>query len=206
MSDQPVNLADKFAPVQSARGERLNGLLNTRRRNSRSPDTSGPKPVGEQPAVDADAAELSRSPENVDEVTGEAAEYVDEVATETVDGQSTLLQTRPPVPAYVTPETRVALKARAAKEGKTFADVAVDAFGALSRDKLTALFQTRYATNSMGMPTLVKPDLVQNGVEVRLQFLDSQVDWIDRQIGPSGAPSRSALIAAVLKAYLLSPR
>ncbi|MCX5046709.1 hypothetical protein OG921_26390 [Aldersonia sp. NBC_00410] len=196
MTSARKSLAEQFAPAETGRqgrGSGLGGLLGNR---PPRPTTPAVERHNDVPVADsAPQAPADRPGEG----SGQAAP-VEQHKVVALSPQHTELQS---VPAYVTPQTRTALKTRAGKEGKAFAEIAIDAFAALTPETLKGLFETRYTTNAMGMPTLVKPDLVHDGVEVRFQLLRAQVAWIEEQVEVSGAPSRSALIAAVLKRYLI---
>ena len=93
------------------------------------------------------------------------------------------------------------LKASRAKLKRTYTDLLIDAFDELADAQiLEALGAT---PRSGGMPRRHRgPARGQGGVQVQLRLDQEQRDWLDERVKEYGAPSRSALVAAVFDAWL----
>ncbi|KZF02870.1 hypothetical protein A2J03_28080, partial [Rhodococcus sp. EPR-157] len=111
-----------------------------------------------------------------------------------------------PTAVYVPAAVKEAWKTRSQREKKSYGEIVEDAFAEHTPDTLVRLFAPKPVGNAHGgMPRRARPKVATGGVEVRPHLVVDQTEWIDQQVASSPLiPSRSALIAAVVEAYVIS--
>lgn len=111
-----------------------------------------------------------------------------------------------PTAVYVPAAVKEAWKTRSQREKKSYGEIVEDAFAEHTPDTLVRLFAPKPVGNANGgMPRRARPKVATGGVEVRPHLVVDQTEWIDQQVASSPLiPSRSALIAAVVEAYVIS--
>lgn len=93
------------------------------------------------------------------------------------------------------------LKEARAKRKLTYTDLLIDAFDELEDEQILAALGAKPRTG--GMPRRHRaPARGQGGVQVQLRLDQEQRAWLDERVEHYGAPSRSALVAAVFDAWL----
>ena len=111
------------------------------------------------------------------------------------------------VTVYLPTATASALRQRAKSAELTLAEVVAQAFGGVSAEELrSALNPAEPQAPAGGMPVRAKRHPKGGGVQVQLRLDDAQRTWIDNKVDELDAPSRTALIAAVLSLHLGTPR
>lgn len=109
-----------------------------------------------------------------------------------------------PTAVYVPAAVKEAWKTRSQREKKSYGEIVEDAFAEHTPETLVRLFAPKPVERSNGgMPRRARPKVATGGVEVRPHLVVAQTEWIDQQVASSSLiPSRSALIAAVVEAYV----
>ena len=109
-----------------------------------------------------------------------------------------------PTAVYVPAAVKEAWKTRSQREKKSYGEIVEDAFAEHTPETLVRLFAPKPVESSTGgMPRRARPKVATGGVEVRPHLVVAQTEWIDQQVASSPLiPSRSALIAAVVEAYV----
>lgn len=93
------------------------------------------------------------------------------------------------------------LKEARAKRKLTYTDLLIDAFDELEDEQILVALGAKPRTG--GMPRRHRaPARGQGGVQVQLRLDQEQRAWLDGRVEQYGAPSRSALVAAVFDAWL----
>lgn len=92
------------------------------------------------------------------------------------------------------------LKRERGRRKMTYTDLLVMAFDELSQDQL--LEALGYKPQGSGMPRRRGAGRGQGGIQVQLRLDQLQRSWLDQQVQALGAPSRSALVAAVFDFWL----
>lgn len=93
------------------------------------------------------------------------------------------------------------LKEARAKRKLTYTDLLIDAFDELEDEQILVALGAKPRTG--GMPRRHRaPARGQGGVQVQLRLDQEQRAWLDDRVEQYGAPSRSALVAAVFDAWL----
>lgn len=93
------------------------------------------------------------------------------------------------------------LKEARAKRKLTYTDLLIDAFDELEDEQILVALGAKPRTG--GMPRRHRaPTRGQGGVQVQLRLDQEQRAWLDDRVEQYGAPSRSALVAAVFDAWL----
>lgn len=93
------------------------------------------------------------------------------------------------------------LKEARAKRKLTYTDLLIDAFDELEDEQILVALGVKPRTG--GMPRRHRaPARGQGGVQVQLRLDQEQRAWLDDRVEQYGAPSRSALVAAVFDAWL----
>ena len=92
------------------------------------------------------------------------------------------------------------LKRERGRRKMTYTDLLVMAFDELSQEQL--LEALGYKPQGSGMPRRRGAGRGQGGIQVQLRLDQLQRSWLDQQVQALGAPSRSALVAAVFDFWL----
>jgi hypothetical protein len=108
------------------------------------------------------------------------------------------------VPVYLPAELLEQLKERTYRERSTYADVLIDAFDSVPDDALAEDFSVVAPPppTSSGIPRRATRRRGGAGIQIQLRLDSAQRAWIDTKAEQLGAPSRSALVSAVLARYL----
>lgn len=103
------------------------------------------------------------------------------------------------VPVYLPPELRQRLRDESRRQGVTITDVVLDAFETHGAN-YARLTITKPAVP--GGPPRRKSGRNRDSVQIQLRFTSEQRRWIDTTVQHQGAPTRSALVTAVLRRHL----
>lgn len=104
---------------------------------------------------------------------------------------------------YLEDEVADALTDRSREQRRTYAAITVEAFNTV--DGLERLFEPSYVPDTGGMPE-APPSIGRAGgptTMINLRLTDEQLAWLENEVDRVGAPSRSALVNAVLRRHLL---
>ncbi len=105
------------------------------------------------------------------------------------------------MPAYLPPELLAWVRAETRTRDVTYADVLFDAFEVIDDAELVEAFTPHQRTGAGGVPRRATKIRGDGGVQRQFRVSLTQRDWVDTKIAEVGAPSRSALCAAVLEHY-----
>ena len=210
MSARPrrQSLADAFTPAVGGRDRAaaLEGLLPPRspaaaagpaqaRLMSVSPDVVGSLGAGEHGPHDADDDSPAWSADAVSEaVTAPAV---------ALEAPRDLERVRN-VAVYLPVDLLDRLKRTRLSRELTYADLLVEA-AAAHLDGLEALFSgTGPSPGASGMPTRSRPwrRIAEPGVQVQIRLDGHQLLWLDDQVRGLRAPSRTAVVVALLQAHV----
>jgi hypothetical protein len=182
-----ANLAGAFAP--SPRPGRLAGILPPRKDRAAADDQTSvdenPRPPAPENDVERRRASKSGTP----------------ATTVALDDEHIVN-----MPVYLPPDmlelTRDLVRTRAT----TYSELLFDAFEALTADSLadalTASFAPRPQTGAGGVPRRAIQARGEAGIQRQFRVTEAQRRWVDEKVVETGAPSRSALCAEVLRLYL----
>lgn len=92
------------------------------------------------------------------------------------------------------------LKRERGRRKMPYTDLLITAFDELSQEQL--LEALGYKPQGSGMPRRRGTGRGQGGIQVQLRLDQLQRSWLDQQVRGLGAPSRSALVAAVFDFWL----
>lgn len=183
MTERP-NLSDAFkggAKAAPNRAQNLTGLLAPR---AAPESAAAPARPATTPATESTPAPKQRPP----------------AASPSASGSDAVSS----VPAYIEPEVlKIATKTIRQRE-MTYDGLLVEAFESISDDKLREYFAPKPAADgATAMPTRVRAPRGTAGIQRQFRLDGAQKAWIDGKRAAVSAPSRSALIAAVLRLHLL---
>lgn len=197
------SLAEAFQPGTPGRerAESLNGLLP-------------PRPVEERPAgspVSAPESALALLPDTSGQdsdnsrrqrgVTGSSRRLK---RPDTSAAESDLALVRN-VAVYVPLDLLTRLRQTSRSRELTYAELVVEAAEAHLDEMATAFVQGQGHSTRSGMPVRPIRQRSDPGVQVQIRLDGHQVAWLDQQVERLGAPSRSALVAGLLRAHLGAP-
>lgn len=199
MSGRPTrrSLADSFRPAASPanRAAGLGTLLPPRPKAEPvpPPPVEGPDPVAAEPTATGPSRRAKR-PAASDEPSRERAPRD--------DGPAANADAVRNVAVYLPVELLELLRRTARSRELTYADVLVEA-AAAHLDQVAAQFAPVTGKTAVkGMPTRATRRQSTPGVQVQLRLDGHQVAWLEEQATQLGAPSRTALVAALLRAHL----
>lgn len=161
-----------------------------------SPNTAQSPAVG-QPE-DADAASVTQSPEAV------PAAPMDAVSASAPAGALRDLDRVRNVAVYLPVDLLDRLRRTRQSRELTYADLLVEA-AAAHLDGLEAVFAgAGPSPGTSGMPTRSRPRrrVAEPGVQVQVRLDGHQLVWLDDQVQRLRAPSRTALVVALLQAHV----
>lgn len=201
MTTRPArkSLAAAFAagpPMDRSRG--LGDLLP--RRSGNTDETTAVAPPsradfravsGEQRAGEVDAAGGEQA------AAEQAAQDLPVPASHGVSSAADVVRS---VAVYLPVEILERLRMTARSREMTYADLLVEA-AATHLDEVAGSFVVPVRTGT-GMPARVGRRTPQPGVQVQLRLDGYQVAWLDEQAVRLGAPSRTALVVALLRQHL----
>lgn len=210
MSGRPrrQSLADAFTPAATGPRDRaatLEGLLPPRRPAaagqaparlmSVSPDDVESLAAGGQGRRDDDASSPARAADPVPDAAPEPAEALEAPLD---------LERVRNVAVYLPVDLLDRLKRTRLSRELTYADLLVEA-AAAHLDGLDALFAgTGPSPGASGMPTRSRPRrrIAKPGVQVQIRLDGHQLLWLDEQVQRLRAPSRTAVVVALLQAHV----
>ena len=190
--------------MSTHRASNLGNLFNARRtadRPAQAPEVA-PYPVHHsmpEPAP-SDAPDLTRelAQESTVEPTQEFTHVTVLPATTADPPEDELVVSN--VAIYLPAPVLDRLKRERGRRKMTYTDLLVMAFDELSQEEL--LEALGYKPQGSGMPRRRGAGRGQGGIQVQLRLDQLQRSWLDQQVQALGAPSRSALVAAVFDFWL----
>jgi hypothetical protein len=106
------------------------------------------------------------------------------------------------VAVYLPPALLVRLKHAAHEQQATYAEVLVHAAHTHAENLTGRFVPARPVPTADGMPTRTRPARGGGGIQTQLRLDGHQVRWLDTTVRRTGAPSRSALVVALLDSAL----
>ena len=106
------------------------------------------------------------------------------------------------VGVYLPPALLTQVKDAVYQERTTYADLLIDAFEAVDDNQITKEFTPETTLTSSGMPRRAPRKRGEAGIQIQLRLDGLQVAWLDEKVAEFDAPSRSALVSAVLKLHI----
>ena len=191
--DRP-NLAEAFNKPRVDRAAGLTGLLPAPR-PQRTAAAAAPReilddnaPGGEAPTIAAPSDGLvapRQRPTAVKQPVPQQANIVNNVAV------------------YLEPDLLDLVRQQRRLTDVSYDQLVSDAFAAVSDDQLARAFRPEPGiTRPSGMPTRQRRVRGTAGIQIQLRLDTNQRAWLDQKKDDVGAPSRSALVAAVLRLHL----
>jgi hypothetical protein len=191
--DRP-NLADAFNKPRVDRAAGLTGLLPATR-PQRVAATPAP---AEAPREDAAAA--SSTAAAADRPVAVSPARRPSAIKQRVSEQANIVSN---VAVYLEPDLLDLVRQRRRLTEVSYDQLVGDAFAAVGDDELASVFRPDPGTTgTSGMPTRQRRVRGTAGIQIQLRLDTSQRAWIDQKQHEVGAPSRSALVAAVLRLHL----
>lgn len=195
--DRP-NLAEAFNKPRVDRAAGLTGLLPTPR-PQRAAAPAAPREMfddnahgGEAPTVAAPsngpvAVAPRQRPAAVKQRVSQQANIVNNVAV------------------YLEPDLLELVRQQRRLTDVSYDQLVSDAFAAVSDDQLVRAFRPEPGiTGLSGMPARQRRVRGTAGIQIQLRLDTNQRSWLDQKQDDVGAPSRSALVAAVLRLHLMT--
>jgi hypothetical protein len=106
------------------------------------------------------------------------------------------------VGVYLPPALLAQVKDAVYQERATYADLLIDAFEAVDDKQIAKEFSPETTLTSSGMPRRAPRKRGEAGIQIQLRLDGLQVAWLDEKVTEFDAPSRSALVSAVLKLHI----
>ncbi|MGG6382462.1 hypothetical protein [Paenarthrobacter sp. NEAU-H11] len=106
------------------------------------------------------------------------------------------------VGVYLPPALLARVKDAVYQERTTYADLLIDAFEAVDDNQIANEFTPETTLTSSGMPRRAPRKRGEAGIQIQLRLDGLQVAWLDEKVAEFDAPSRSALVSAVLKLHI----
>jgi hypothetical protein len=106
------------------------------------------------------------------------------------------------VGVYLPPALLAQVKSAVYQERTTYADLLIDAFEAVDDIRIVKEFAPKTTLTSSGMPRRAPRKRGEAGIQIQLRLDGLQVAWLDEKVTEFDAPSRSALVSAVLKLHI----
>jgi hypothetical protein len=199
------SLADSFRPATPTapppdRAAALGGLLPPRVAVGTHPGTSPSSGLSVVPTADGDLPEGGGSA--LSAARGDAPAQVS-LAGSTSVPVGDLARVRN-VAVYLPVELLERFRRTARSREMTYADVLVEAASAHLAE-LPLVFDAAPPANA-GMPSRTARRHPEPGVQVQLRLDGHQLHWLDAQVTRLRAPSRTALVLALLRVHLGAPR
>jgi hypothetical protein len=183
------SLAGAFRPASTAtsRAEGLSGLLPAR--------PSDLRPATPVPSDKPRGAHLA--PE-VDQASAGAAEPPSSGGLDAADADAERIRN---VAVYLPVELLEKLRRTARSRELTYADLLVEAASAHLEEVEAGLAPATAQPRGVGMPSRSRR-APRPGVQVQIRLDGHQLAWLDNQVARLKAPSRTALVAALLNKHL----
>lgn len=109
------------------------------------------------------------------------------------------------VAVYLEPEVLERAKLERRRSGDTYDEIVVRAFGGVTDADLQQAFAPARHEHTGGMPRRQRRSRGTAGIQIQLRMDGDQVAWLTAKQAAVGAPSRSALVATVLRLHLAQP-
>ncbi|WP_395405689.1 hypothetical protein ACHMXB_22380 (plasmid) [Arthrobacter sp. UC242_113] len=106
------------------------------------------------------------------------------------------------VGVYLPPALLAQVKDAVYQERTTYAELLVDAFEAVDDKQIAKEFTSETTLTRSGMPRRAPRKRGEAGIQIQLRLDGLQVAWLDEKVTEFDAPSRSALVSAVLKLHI----
>lgn len=189
MSIERPKLANAFAPTKNApidRSEGLRGLLPPARTPLQSASEPAP-PEADNARIDPPAAPKART--TVPAAKRKAPNFgADEVGN---------------VTCYIEPDVLATARAEVRRQGSTYDQLLVEAFEDITDEQLRAQFAPENEKRAdRGMPSRARRIRGTAGIQVQFRMDGQQRAWLEQKAAAVNAPSRSALVATVLRLHL----
>lgn len=193
--DRP-NLADAFNKPRVDRAAGLTGLLPATR-PLRATTVSPPAETS-----DEDITTVSDAPATATRPVVAGPRQRPSAVKPRVSEQANIVSN---VAVYLEPDLLDLVRQRRRVTEVSYDQLVGDAFAAVGDDELARVFRPEPGvTNTSGMPTRQRRVRGTAGIQIQLRLDTNQRAWIDQKQHDVGAPSRSALVAAVLRLHLTS--
>jgi hypothetical protein len=194
--DRP-NLADAFNKPRVDRAAGLTGLLPAPRPQRTAAPAAPTEPFDDTaPAGDAPTAAPTNRPAAVGSRQRPAA------VKQRVSEQAHIVNN---VAVYLEPDLLDLTRQQRRLTEVSYDQLVGDAFAAVSDEDLARVFRPEPGmTGTSGMPTRQRRVRGTAGIQIQLRLDTNQRAWLDQKQHDVGAPSRSALVAAVLRLHLTS--
>lgn len=193
--DRP-NLADAFNKPRVDRAAGLTGLLPATRPLRA---TNVPSPAE---ASNEDATTVSDAPATASRPVVAGSGQRPSVVKPRLSEQANIVSN---VAVYLEPDLLDLVRQRRRVTEVSYDQLVVDAFAAVGDDELARVFRPAPGmTSTNGMPTRQRRVRGTAGIQIQLRLDTNQRAWVDQKQHDVGAPSRSALVAAVLRLHLTS--
>ena len=193
--DRP-NLAEAFNKPRVDRAAGLTGLLPTPR-----PQRNAAPPAPTEILDDnAPGREVSTIAAPSDGPVAVAPRQRPAAVKQRVSQQANIVNN---VAVYLEPDLLDLVRQQRRLTDVSYDQLVSDAFAAVSDDQLVRAFRPEPGiTGLSGMPTRQRRVRGTAGIQIQLRLDTNQRAWLDQKQDDVGAPSRSALVAAVLRLHL----
>ena len=193
--DRP-NLAEAFNKPRVDRAAGLTGLLPTPR-----PQRAAAPPAPTEILHDnASGSEVSTIAAPSDGPVAVAPRQRPAAVKQRVSQQANIVNN---VAVYLEPDLLDLVRQQRRLTDVSYDQLVSDAFAAVTDDQLARAFQPEPGiTGRSGMPTRQRRVRGTAGIQIQLRLDTNQRSWLDQKQDDVGAPSRSALVAAVLRLHL----
>jgi hypothetical protein len=173
MTAQHPSLAGAFA-THSPRGDALRGLL--------PPRPPSPPVAVEQPAPVVDEPKAARPRREKATAVAVAERIVN-------------------MPVYLPPGLLTYTRDEIRRREITYGDLLFDAFESVDTEALSAAFVPTVQATASGVPRRALKVRGDAGIQRQFRVSEAQRDWVDAKVLETGASSRSALCAEVIRLY-----
>lgn len=193
--DRP-NLAEAFNKPRVDRAAGLTGLLPAPR-PQRTAAPAAPREIFDDNAPDGEAPTIAAPSDGPVAV---APRQRPAAVKQRVSQQANIVNN---VAVYLEPDLLDLVRQQRRLTDVSYDQLVSDAFAAVSDDQLVRAFRPEPGiTGLSGMPTRQRRVRGTAGIQIQLRLDTNQRAWLDQKQDDVGAPSRSALVAAVLRLHL----
>lgn len=193
--DRP-NLAEAFNKPRVDRAAGLTGLLPAAR-PQRTAAPAAPRETSDDNAPGGEAPTIAAPSDGPVAV---APRQRPAVVKQRVSQQANIVNN---VAVYLEPDLLDLVRQQRRLTDASYDQLVSDAFTAVSDDQLVRAFRPEPGiTGLSGMPTRQRRVRGTAGIQIQLRLDTNQRAWLDQKQHDVGAPSRSALVAAVLRLHL----
>jgi hypothetical protein len=196
--DRP-NLAEAFNKPRVDRAAGLTGLLPTPR-PQRTAALAAPTEILDDNAPGSEAP-TTAAPSDLPVAV--APRQRPAAVKQRVSQQANIVNN---VAVYLEPDLLDLVRQQRRLTDVSYDQLVSDAFAAVTDDQLARVFRPEPGiTGVSGMPTRQRRVRGTAGIQIQLRLDTNQRSWLDQKQDDVGAPSRSALVAAVLRLHLTTP-